>query len=618
MRTVTPSGDGLRASGTRLWGLLVFVVAVAAFAQTVVYDFTFDDVGIIKNRVLFHAIGRWREILVAPWWASALYRPFTALTIAANWTLGAGDPLVFHVTNVVLHGAASLLVFALAWRLLSPAGAAAAGLLFAVHPVHVEAVANVVGRAEVLATMFGVAAMLAYLGDNRLAAEGDLRSWRRYATTFGTLGAMLLALASKESAFALPGLFLLGDWLASRKRGTRVGDEVRRHALLWLGSVVLAVGWLVWRAEVVRDLTGTEVAPGLETLGMAGRAMVMLPLALHYVRLLFFPLKLSADYSPDFVRVSTALTPAGTLGIALLLVLLALAVVAARRAPVVTFGLGWIAATVFIVANIIVPTGVLLAERILYLPSVGAVLVLGWVLEWAHARAPRAATIAFVFLFMGAGLRTITRNPVWRNNDVFFPALVKDAPGSYRAEWTEAMLATERGDSVEGERRLRRALLIEPLAAPVWRDLGRVLYRRKQHAQAATAFWTAWRLDPTGGTLDAQRAIQNYVLAGRIDTAEARLAQADSAVPGDPELLIAASDIALARGKPLQAMTLRRQAAWRFPDRPRYWALTANAALRAGDCAEVTRSLERVRSLRPGYLDLPQLEAEARAGHCIP
>lgn len=618
MHAMTPPGGGTREPHTRLWGLLVFVAAAAAFAQTVVYDFTFDDIGIIKNRELFHTLARWREILVAPWWASALYRPLTALTIAANWTLGAGDPRVFHVTNVLLHATASVLVFLLARRFLTPAGAVAAGLLFAVHPVHVEAVANVVGRAEVLATLFAVAAVLAYLGDNRLAAEGDRDSWRRYATTFGTLGAMLLALASKESAFALPGLFLLADWMASRGRGTRVGDEVRRHALLWLASVVLAVGWLVWRAAVVRDLTGTEVAPGLETLGMAGRGMVMLPLVAHYVRLLFFPLKLSADYSPDFVRVSPMLTPSGALGIAVLLALLALAVVAARRAPVVTFGLGWIAATVFIVANVIVPTGVLLAERILYLPSVGAVLVLGWGLEAVRARAPRAATIAFTLLFTAAGLRAVTRNPVWRNNDVFFPTLIKDAPGSYRAEWTEAMLAVERGDSLEGERRLRRAILIEPLTAPVWRDLGRLLFRRGRHAQAATSFWTAWRLDPSGGTLDAQRAVQNYLLAGQIDTAEARLAQADSAAPDDPELLIAASDIALARGRPLRAMTLRRQVAWRLPDRPRYWALTAGAALRAGDCAEVARSLARVRALRPGYLDLPQLEAEARAGHCIP
>jgi protein O-mannosyl-transferase len=606
-------------AGRRTWpaALLVFGVAAAAFAQTAGYDFTFDDVGIIQNRELFHSLARWREILVSPWWESALYRPLTALTMAANWTTGGGDPRVFHVTNVLLHATASVLVFLLARRLLAPAGAAAAALLFAVHPVHVEAVANVVGRAEVLAALFAVAAVLAYLRDNALAAEGDRTSWRRYATALGTLGCTLLALASKESAFALPGLFLLADWVAGRARGTRLGDEVRRHWLLWAGTLVLSIGWLAWRAEVVRDLTGTEVAAGLEDLGMGRRAMVMLPVVLQYVRLLFFPRKLSPDYSPDYIRPSPTLTLLGALAIAVLLASLAVAVLARRRAPVVTFAIMWVAATLFIVANIIAPTGVLLAERTLYLPSVGAVLLFGWGIEALGGRAPRAALVTFAALFVAAAFRTVTRNPIWRDNAVFFPSLVKDAPGSYRAEWTEAMLAAERGDSLESERRLRRAIMIEPLASPVWRDLGRVLYRRGRHLQAATAYWAAWRLNPAG-TLDAQRAVENYLLAGQVDTAEAKLAEAEAAVPADQDLTIAASDIALARGKPLRAMTLRRQVAWQFPGKPRYWALTAAAAIQARHCPEVVRSLGRVRALRPGYLDLPQLEAEARAANCLP
>jgi len=603
-------------SRTWLSALLVFGTAAAVFAQTAAYDFTFDDIGIIKNRELFHSLAHWREILVSAWWTNTLYRPLTALTLAANWSASGGAPWLFHVTNALMHAAASVLVFLLARRLLKH-GALAAGLLFAVHPVHVEAVANVVGRAEVLATLFAVGAVMAYSADGELAAGGDRASWRRFLTAFGTLGCTLLALASKESAFALPGLFLLVDWMAGRTRGTRLGDEVQRHWLVWAGSLVVSVGWLVWRAEVVRDLTGTEVAPGLETLGMAGRAMVMLPVVLHYVRLLFFPFKLSADYSPDYVPAATSLTPSGVLAIVVLVAGLAAVVVARRRAPAVSFAVLWIGATLFIVANVIAPTGVLLAERTLYLPSVGAVLLAGWALGTLGMRAPAAALAAGVILVTAGAFRTITRNPVWRDNDAFFPSLVRDAPGSYRGEWTQAMLAAERGDSLESERRLRRAIRIEPLASPVWRDLGRVLYRQRRHAEAAVAYWAAWRLDPTG-TLDAQRAIENYLLAGQVDTAEAKLAEAKAAVPGDPELVIAASDVALARGKPLRAMTLRRQVAWRFPDRPRYWALTAAAAIQARQCEEASRSLARLRTLRPGYLDLPQLEAEARAGSCIP
>jgi len=133
-------------SRTWLSALLVFGTAAAVFAQTAAYDFTFDDIGIIKNRELFHSLAHWREILVSAWWTNTLYRPLTALTLAANWSASGGAPWLFHATNALMHAAASVLVFLLGRRLLKR-GALAAGLLFAVHPVHVEAVANVVGRA---------------------------------------------------------------------------------------------------------------------------------------------------------------------------------------------------------------------------------------------------------------------------------------------------------------------------------------------------------------------------------------------------------------------------------------------------------------------------------------
>jgi hypothetical protein len=137
---------------------------------------------------LVHDLGRWREIVSSPWWPRGLYRPFTSLTLAANWTAAPGAPFGFHLVNLLAHAAAAALVCLLAGRLMSPAGALAAGLLFAVHPVHVEAVANVVGRAEILAGVFLLASALCYLrfGDTaRDAEEGRLRRARTRARHTG-------------------------------------------------------------------------------------------------------------------------------------------------------------------------------------------------------------------------------------------------------------------------------------------------------------------------------------------------------------------------------------------------------------------------------------------------
>src|SRR5690242_12506729 len=104
MPDVTRAGQ-LDQGRQRTWlgALLVFCAAAAVFAQTAGYDFTFDDVGVIKNRELFHSLANWREILVSAWWTNTLYRPLTALTLAANWSASGGAPWVFHVTNALLH-----------------------------------------------------------------------------------------------------------------------------------------------------------------------------------------------------------------------------------------------------------------------------------------------------------------------------------------------------------------------------------------------------------------------------------------------------------------------------------------------------------------------------------
>jgi len=597
--------------------LIVFLVASAVYAQTVRYGFAGDDIGIIRDRPLFHDLHNWRAILAAPWWPNALYRPVTALSLAANWVAAGGDPRAFHLVNVLLHGLASVLVYRLALALLAvPAAAVVAGILFGVHPVHVEAVANLVGRAEVLCAIFVVTAVLLYRRDGALAEAGDDHSWRRYTSTFGTLVAAALALGSKESGFALPGLLLLMDWYDGRRRGDPFERSVRRHWVLWLGTVGLAAGWLVLRSRIVGDLTGLEVAPGLEGLGLPGRTMVMLPIVLQYLRLFIFPARLSAEYSPNSIIPTTELTVAGVAGAVVLAAGVAMAWVARRRAPVVTLALGWIAATLFIVANLLVPTGILLAERTLYLASVGVTLLLAWGWTALRPSAPGLANACLVAAVAAGALRTVTRNPIWRDDATYLPAMVRDAPESFASDWAAAELARQRGDSRESERRLRRGLRTYPLGWAMWQDLGKLLYVQGRYLEAGDCFWAAWRI--TGGSpLNAQRAIQSNLQAGRVDTAETWLARARAARPWMPaELKLAASDVALARAQFVESMTLRRQVAWEFPDSARYWALTAEAALRAGRCPEVAHSVDRLRRLAGGAELAGPIAAKAQKLGC--
>ena len=334
----------------RLPAVVVALAAAAVYARTAGFQFVYDDVPIILENDRLHAVARWPELLTNPWWPRGLYRPFTSLTLALDWLIGGGSPIPFHVFNLAAHVGASLLVLALAGTLMSPPAALAAALLFAVHPIHVEAVASVVGRAEILATLFAVAAALLYRAHGQ-AEPSPGRS--RSVLAAAVLGALLLALASKESAFATPALLLLMDWAGAREEGVPAAVRFRRHAGLWAATVGLTAGWLLLRARILGGLAGDYPAPGLGGTTAWQRVLIMLPLVPEYLRLFVFPARLSADYSPNFVPASPVFTARSLLGLGVLVGAVALAVAGRRRAVPVTFGIAWIGAALLVIGNVL-------------------------------------------------------------------------------------------------------------------------------------------------------------------------------------------------------------------------------------------------------------------------
>jgi tetratricopeptide (TPR) repeat protein len=589
-------------------------IAFGAYARTCGYQFVYDDAHVIQNRELLHSLANWRAIITSTWWEYALYRPLTQLSFAWDWWLSGGDPRVFHLVNVLIHAAVTALVYLLARGGLGPVGAGATAILFAVHPVHVEGVANVVGRAELLAALFVLLAALAYRTDGELAARGN-HSWRRAAASLGTLLAMGLGLASKETAFATPGLLLLVDWWEGQRTGEPARKRFQRHRVLWAAAVALSLQWLWIRATVLGELAGDHPAAGVEGESLEGRLWVMAPVVLQYVRLLLFPARLSADYSPDFLPAVSGPTLVGVVGLMVLSGAAALAVRARRRAPAIAVGLAWVGGTLLVVSNVILPTGVVLAERTLYLPSVGAVILLGWVVAWAEA-SWRGVGVGLTALAVGLGMvRTITRERTWSDNSHFFPQLVRDAPGSYRSYWVAAALSFDSGDPAGGEALLRRALLIYPLQPQIWETWGYQLEKQQRWRQAARAFQAAYSLDSLR-LESAGEGIVAYVRAGMADSAAAFAARVRKSAYDDFHYQAAVAALDSTRGRFLASMTWRRRVAWQFPTDWRVWYLTADAAVEARYCWEARRSLARMQQLRASPKALSDIERRLKQAGC--
>ncbi|MFQ5550771.1 MAG: hypothetical protein ACE5FJ_05990 [Gemmatimonadales bacterium] len=572
--------------------VLPLLLALGAYLSTIGHGFVYDDLYVIVDRPELHSLGgwgAWHSVLSATWWGNELYRPLTMLTFAVDWTLSGGNAAWFHFVNVLLHVLVTGLVFRLACRFIPPLPAAVAASLFAVHPVHVEAVASVVGRAEILATLFVLLAALAYLKDGDLAMAGA-GGKARVRSTVAVLSFSLLAYASKESAFTLAGVLVLCDWIAGKTDGVNWTERLGRHGFLALAGFALVIEWMILRSYVTGGLAGDHAGAGLWGEGLLGRIEVMAPVFVEWVRLLVFPLHLSADYSPNYLPQSWSFQ--GVVGVVLLCLLTITGVAQRKSRPLITFGLAWLGGTLLVVSNILVPTGIVLAERSLYLPSVGFCVLAG--VAAGSLRFRREAAVGVVALIVAAGLgRTLSRVPVWRDANSFFPSLVEDARGSFRSYWVAGMISFQRGDRDRGDALMRHAIDVYPVFPALWHDFATVLEGRGDWEGAARYYTVAFDLTPIR-YVDAINAVTNYIRAEALDSARAVLHRARDHFGFDYRLKILAADIEMAGGRPMHAMGLRRLVAFEFPGVWQYWYLTAEAAVAARYCPGATRALARM------------------------
>ena len=192
-------------------GLLAFLL----YLPTVAYDFTFDDGVIVARNPAVQQWGQWKLIFAADYWPgthSALYRPLTILSFAAERAIHGSGPAGFHLFNVLLHSLTSVFVLLIAAEMTGPGwGALGAALFFAVHPIHTEVVGGVVGRAELLSSLLALWAFWLYV--RKVRANRPSRPQQAAVAIL-----YFLALCAKENVIVLPVLILFWELSRSERR----------------------------------------------------------------------------------------------------------------------------------------------------------------------------------------------------------------------------------------------------------------------------------------------------------------------------------------------------------------------------------------------------------------
>jgi tetratricopeptide (TPR) repeat protein len=430
-----------------------------------------------------------------------------------------GNPGGFHLTNVLLHALVSVLVLHVGRRLLPPGPAPIlAGLLFAVHPVHVEAVAWIQGRVDLLSAAGVLLTLLLAL------AGADAVAGRRHLWWMASAFAYFLALLAKEVAVMAPLLAALvlacepgrGGW----RRVQRCPSLFVLHGLallLYVGLRTAALG-----------------APALGLSGgppIADRLLLVLGVIPFYVRLLLWPVGLNPQY---LVAPPTGVLDPGVLiGVAAAAVLATVAFTWRRRVPGLAPGLAWVALAWLPASSLIPIPGFVLAERYLYLPSAGFCIALAGTAAGAVAFEGRwrgAFGAAAAVLLLSLGALAVGQAGIWRDPRTFYEGLVSRNPDSPLAhnnlgsvylglgeearaekEFQETLrlqpghhgalnnlgiLAQRRGERAEARRFYLEALAARPNHADVWNNLGTLHEEEGGLAQAAVAYEKAVQLDP--------------------------------------------------------------------------------------------------------------------------
>lgn len=558
--------------------LAIALLALIACATSLANGFAYDDRWIIVDNPNVHDIGRWWSVFGETYWPSirnaALYRPFTILAYILQWAAGDGTPLIFHTVNVMLYAAVSALMYFLAVQLLPRTAAWVAAALFAVHPVHVEAVGNIVGQAELWSSASLLASVALYLRARRGGMSLDRETKVFICAMY--FGGMLF----KENAIVLPALIVAAEALVvADTRPWRARAAELFSLLVWL--TVLAAAFLWVRVEVTGEIGGDVEHPALRNRTAGARAWIMLALAPEFARLLLWPARLYADYSPREVPLLPSPHPDHASGALLLLCVVVLAAVAFRRFPLVTFAVAWIAITLAPVANILLPTGILIAERTLFLPTVGAVLAVASLIPWCLARLEgeqrsvrlAAAGVLAIVLTAGAA-RSAERQRAWLDSETVFRTLAADAPYSFKAHYAQGGMLWEAKRPGEAEREWRMAIALFPDYFGVYQDLAH-RYREAHVCQAAVPLYhTALRIEPAlpfsrVGLVACHLELGQYRLA----RTEARRAISDSLYRPAFEFMICKADSALVATDSMDA-TVR----WMPLAERRRWLATAGVS----------------------------------------
>lgn len=457
---------------------LLSAVCLGAYYNSLFGEFVFDDLHLVKTEDRIEKLENIPRLL-NPFSPSYLtYRPIRTISYAIDYSLFGKNPLGFHLSNIFYHIVCCWLVFLLAQEVTgSFLTAAATTLLFALHPIHTEAVSYISGRRDLLSSLFF------FLGLYQFIRFRSDRDPKRIIAVFLAFG---LGVLSKEMAVTLPAILFLYDWKREiespkattltpwyRKLFSSSLAVWKKNLWIYLPIVALALFFICYYLFITPSSTNLRVYWGGSPYFTF---LTTCKILTKYLQLLLVPWYLIADYNSGqvFPLAESLFQPLVFLSVVLVFAMIVVSLREFAKGRLYGFCGLFFFITLLPVCHII-PHHELMSEHFLYLPSLGFCLALGYAFERA---ASKPAWLRWAYLSMGLLLilytaRTILRNQDWKDEFTLWQATRRDAPLSMRAHTNLGLAYLNRKEYGKAIESFQTSLQI-----PVKKELGTVSKER--------------------------------------------------------------------------------------------------------------------------------------------
>jgi len=507
--TATGAIKNLSLIGAAICALIAF----ALYANTLGHDYTVDDGTVISNnKITKKGISAIPEIFTSSYRAGfwdrkeGLYRPLSVAMFAVEWQLAPENPAPGHWINVVLYAlTAFLLMMTLSavfkeYSVLLPFTAT---LLFVIHPLHTEVVANIKSRDEILCFLFVILTLM-YL--HKYITSGKISSLFISAVSF------FLAYLSKESAITMVAIIPLFIWFFSAKSI----KSILTTSMVFVGVTLI---YMLIRYSVLGEIRGSAELQLINnsilgTNNVVDQFATAVAIMGKYFYLLVVPHPLSFDYSYNQIPLYSIGSPAALISLIICLYLAFLAFKGISKKDPVSFAILFFFGTIVLVSNVLFLIESSMAERFTYMPSLGFTIAISFVLLKVFKllkpipandfkglfTAKPAFTSVILLVLVLYSFKTISRNSDWKNNLTLLAKDVKTAPNSARIRYAYGSALLIEKALVEKDPGLKNGYLdksivelekgvsILPNYAEAWNHLGIAYKERKNGAAAVNAF----------------------------------------------------------------------------------------------------------------------------------